>query len=192
MDTLSNTHHAPARKQRIAVVTMGVKLGDETRGYTRFRFLSELLVREGFDVTLFTSSFQHWEKAQRDIEKACYRDLPYRVVFIPEPGYKKNLDLARIMSHRKAAKNLRHMFAERFAVDARAFDLIYAEIPPNDVARVCAETAHEHGIPFVADVNDLWPEAMRMVVNVPVVSDIAFRPFARDAHRVYELLSGAV
>lgn len=48
------------------------------------------------------------------------------------------------------------------------------------------------GIPFVADVNDLWPEAMRMVVNVPVVSDIAFRPFARDAHRVYELLSGAV
>ena len=76
MDTLSNTHHAPARKQRIAVVTMGVKLGDETRGYTRFRFLSELLVREGFDVTLFTSSFQHWEKAQRDIEKACYRDLP--------------------------------------------------------------------------------------------------------------------
>ena len=56
---------------------------------------------------------------------------------------------------------------------------------------MCAETAHEHGIPFIADVNDLWPEAMRMVVNVPVVSDIAFRPFARDAHRVYELLSGA-
>ena len=192
MDTLSNTHHAPARKQRIAVVTMGVKLGDETRGYTRFRFLSELLVREGFDVTLFTSSFQHWEKAQRDVERACYRDLPYRVVFIPEPGYKKNLDLARIMSHRKDAKNLRRMLTERFAADARAFDLIYAEIPPNDVARVCAETAHEHGIPFVADVNDLWPEAMRMVVNVPVVSDIAFRPFARDAHRVYELLSGAV
>mgnify|MGYP004717011603 FL=1 len=86
MNTLSNTHHASACKQRIAVVTMGVKLGDETRGYTRFRFLSELLVREGFDVTLFTSSFQHWEKAQRDVEKACYRDLPYRVVISPAPG----------------------------------------------------------------------------------------------------------
>ena len=192
MNTLSNTHHAPARKQRIAVVTMGVKLGDETRGYTRFRFLSELLVREGFDVTLFTSSFQHWEKAQRDIEKACYRDLPYRVVFIPEPGYKKNLDLARIMSHRKAAKNLRRMLTERFAADARAFDLIYAEIPPNDVARVCAEYASEHNIPYVADINDLWPEAMRMVVNIPVLSDVAFYPFARDAKRVYQLLSGAV
>ena len=171
---------------------MGVKLGDETRGYTRFRFLAQLLASEGFDVTLFTSSFQHWEKAQRDTGKPCYRDLPYRVVFIPEPGYKKNLDLSRILSHRKAAKNLRGLFNDRFAADARAFDLIYAEIPPNDVARVCAEAARAHDIPFVADVNDLWPEAMRMVVDVPVVSDVAFYPFARDARRVYELASAVV
>ena len=33
------------KPKRLAVVTMGVKLGDETRGYTRFRFLSELLAR---------------------------------------------------------------------------------------------------------------------------------------------------
>lgn len=181
-----------ARKRRIAVVTMGVKLGDETRGYTRFRFLSELLVREGFEVELFTSSFQHWEKAQRDTSRACYRSQPYRISFIQEPGYQKNLDLARINSHRIAAKNLRSMLQERFAADPRAFDLIYAEIPPNDVARVCAEEAHRNRVPFVADINDLWPEAMRMVVDVPVLSDIVFHPFSRDAHVVYSLLSGAV
>ncbi|MEG2368192.1 MAG: glycosyltransferase WbuB, partial [Raoultibacter sp.] len=61
--------------KRLAVVTMGVKLGDETRGYTRFRFLSELLAQSGFEVDLITSSFQHWEKAARDTHKACYRDL---------------------------------------------------------------------------------------------------------------------
>lgn len=181
-----------ARKKRIAVVTMGVKLGDETRGYTRFRFLSELLVREGFEVELFTSSFQHWEKAQRDTSRACYRAQPYRISFIQEPGYRKNLDLARINSHRVAAKNLRTMLRERFSVDPHAFDLIYAEIPPNDVARVCAEEAHRNRIPFVADINDLWPEAMRMVVDIPVVSDIVFHPFSRDAREVYRLLSGAV
>ena len=212
-------------RPRIAVVTMGVKLGDETRGYTRFRFLSELLVREGFDVDLYTSSFQHWEKAQRDLTRACYRDLPYRVRFIEEPGYKRNLDLARIRSHHIAAKNLRRMFEEEFATAAstnaanaepaaasaphpapaasaphpapaasapRAYSLIYAEIPPNDVARVCAEVAHAHGIPFVADINDLWPEAMRMAIDIPVLSDIAFYPFARDAKKTYRLLSAAV
>ena len=181
-----------ARKKRIAVVTMGVKLGDETRGYTRFRFLSELLVREGFEVELFTSSFQHWEKAQRDTSRECYRTQPYRISFIQEPGYQKNLDLARINSHRIAAKNLRAMLRERFEADPRAFDLIYAEIPPNDVARVCAEEAHRNRVPFVADINDLWPEAMRMVVDIPVLSDIVFHPFSRDAHEVYRLLSGAV
>lgn len=167
---------------------MGVKLGDETRGYTRFRFLSELLAREGFAVDLITSSFQHWEKAQRDCSKACYQDLPYRVVFIDEPGYTKNLDLGRILSHRVAAKNLRAHFERT----AGTYDLIYAEIPPNDVARACAEAANALHIPFVADINDLWPEAMRMVVDVPVVSDLAFYPFARDAKRVYQLLAAAV
>ncbi|WP_281654934.1 glycosyltransferase family 4 protein [Eggerthella sinensis] len=183
----TNQHHKRPPKH-IAVVTMGVKLGDETRGYTRFRFLSELLAREGFAVDLITSSFQHWEKAQRDCSKACYQDLPYRVVFIDEPGYTKNLDLGRILSHRVAAKNLRAHFERT----AGTYDLIYAEIPPNDVARTCAEAANALHIPFVADINDLWPEAMRMVVDVPVVSDLAFYPFARDAKRVYQLLAAAV
>ena len=192
MDTLTQqkkpAESAARAPKRIAVVTMGVKLGDETRGYTRFRFLSELLAREGFAVDLVTSTFQHWEKAQRDCSKPCYQGLPYRIVFIEEPGYTKNLDLGRIRSHRVAAKNLR----EHFAKNAGAYDLVYAEIPPNDVARVCAEAAEAQGIPFVADINDLWPEAMRMVVDIPVVSDVAFYPFARDAKRVYQLLSGAV
>ena len=189
MNAIAHTAPATARpRRRIAVVTMGVKLGDETRGYTRFRFLSELLVKQGFDVDLITSSFQHWEKAHRDTTKACYQGLPYNIVFIDEPGYQKNLDFARIRSHGVAAKNLRQHFED----SAGRYSLIYSEIPPNDVARVCAEAADAQRIPYVADINDLWPEAMRMVVNIPVISDIAFRPFARDAKVVYTLLSGAV
>ncbi len=180
------------RRRRIAVVTMGVKLGDETRGYTRFRFLSDLLVREGFDVDLITSSFQHWDKAPRDTSKPCYAAYPFRVVFIDEPGYRKNLDLGRIMSHRVAAKNMRAHFDAAFSEDPHAYDLIYSEIPPNDVALACAESAKRYGIPYVADVNDLWPEAMRMVLDIPIVSDIAFYPFARDAKRTYGLISAAV
>ena len=181
-----NTRH------RIAVVTMGVKIGNETRGYTRFRKICEVLVNAGFAVDLYTSSFQHWEKAPRNTADPAYRNLPYTVRFIEEPGYKRNLDLGRIISHHVAAKNLRGMLEDRFAQDPRAYSLIYSEIPPNDVARVCAETAAKHGIPYVADVNDLWPEAMRMVADIPVISDIAFKPFADDAHVTYNLLSAVV
>lgn len=96
------------KPKRLAVVTMGVKLGDETRGYTRFRFLSELLAREGFEVDLHHVIVPSiGTRRHRDTSKACYRNLPYNVVFIDEPGYTKNLDLTRIRSHRVAAKNLR-------------------------------------------------------------------------------------
>lgn len=184
----TDTHTTLAPKKRIAVVTMGVKLGNETRGYTRFRAIAEILVNNGFEVDLITSSFQHWEKAQRNVDDPAYEGLPYTVVFIQEPGYTKNLDLTRIKSHRVASKNLRTHFRENVG----RYALIYSEIPPNDVARVCAEEAKSQGIPYVADINDLWPEAMRMVVDVPVLSDIAFYPFSRDAHVVYELLDGAI
>ena len=183
---------ANARTKRIAVVTQGVKIGDETRGYTRFRAIAEALAADGFEVDLITSTFQHWDKAQRDTTRECYQGLEYRIQFVYEPGYKKNLDVRRINSHRILARNLKAYFKSRFSDDARAYDLIYSEIPPNDMALACAEAAQEHGIPYVCDVNDLWPEAMRMAVDVPVVSDVAFAPFARDARRVYRLISAAV
>lgn len=181
-------HHAPKAKKHIAVVTMGVKLGDETRGYTRFRKIAELLVAAGYDVDLITTSFQHWEKAQRDITKACYHNLPYRVIFIHEPGYKRNIDIRRIHSHTVAARNLANFFGE----NPWKYDLLYSEIPPNNIARVCAEAAHAQGVPYIVDVNDLWPEAMRMVFNVPGISDVLYHGFTRDAHIVYNLMSAAV
>ena len=52
--------------KKIAVITMGVKLNNE-KGHTRFRFLSEILVDAGYEVDLITTTFQHWEKSQRNI-----------------------------------------------------------------------------------------------------------------------------
>ena len=72
------------------------------------------------------------------------------------------------------------------------YDLLYAEIPPNDVALAAAEYAKKKGIPFVADVNDLWPEAMRMIIDIPVISDIIFYSLLRDAEKVYRLASGVI
>ena len=183
---------AAKRPKRIAVVTQGVKLPGEERGYTRFRVIAETLAQAGFEVDLITSTFQHWDKAQRHAFARSYKNLPYRIRFVYEPGYKRNLDMSRIMSHSKLARNLRDYFENDFYENPPGYSLIYSEIPPNDMARACAEVAHEHGIPYVADVNDLWPEAMRMAVDVPLISDVVFAPFARDAKRAYSLITAAV
>ena len=172
--------------KKIAVITMGVRLNGE-KGYTRFRYLCDFLTDAGYQVDLITTTFQHWEKAQRDIEKIKKEDYKFGIKFIYEPGYKKNVDLKRIRSHKIAAKNLTELLEKD-----GGYDLLYAEIPPNDVALAAAEYANRKGIPFVADVNDLWPEAMRMVLDIPVISPILFYPLQRDAEKVYSLVSGVI
>ena len=172
--------------KKIAVITMGVRLDGE-KGYTRFRYLCDFLTEAGYVVDLITTSFQHWEKSQRDMEKIKKEDYQFGIKFIYEPGYKKNVDLKRIRSHKIAAKNLTALLEKE-----GDYDLLYAEIPPNDVALAAAEYAKRRGIPFVADVNDLWPEAMRMVLDIPVVSSILFHPLQRDAEKVYSLVSGVI
>ena len=173
-------------KKKIAVISMGVKLNGE-KGYSRFRYIGDFLSDAGYQVDLITTTFQHWEKAQRDIDAIKKEDYKFRLKFIYEPGYRKNIDLRRIRSHSIAAKNLTRLLHEE-----GDYDLIYCEIPPNDVALAAAEYAKEKGIPFVPDVNDLWPEAMRMVLDIPLVSDILFYPLLRDAEKVYSLVSGII
>lgn len=171
---------------KVAVITMGVKLDGE-KGYTRFRYLCEFLVKKGYEVDLITTTFQHWEKKQRDLESVDQKSYPFGIKFIYEPGYRKNIDLRRVRSYKIAAENLRKLLEKE-----GDYDLIYAEIPPNDVALAAAEYAHRNKIPFVADVNDLWPEAMRMVFDIPIVSDLLFYPLKRDAEKVYSLTSGVI
>lgn len=171
---------------KVAVITMGVKLDGE-KGYTRFRYLCEFLVKKGYEVDLITTTFQHWEKKQRYLESVDQKSYPFGIKFIYEPGYRKNIDLRRVRSHKIAAENLRKLLEKE-----GDYDLIYAEIPPNDVALAAAEYAHRNKIPFVADVNDLWPEAMRMVFDIPIVSDLLFYPLKRDAEKVYSLTSGVI
>ena len=172
--------------KKIAVISMGVKLDNE-KGYSRFRYIGEFLSDAGYQVDLITTTYQHWEKAQRNLDEIKKENYKFNLKFIYEPGYKKNIDLRRIRSHRIAAKNLRQLLEKE-----GDYDLIYCEIPPNDVALAAAEYAKEKGIPFVPDVNDLWPEAMRMVLDVPVISDVLFYPLLRDAEKVYALVSGII
>lgn len=172
--------------KKIAVISMGVKLNHE-KGYSRFRYIGDFLSDAGYEVDLITTTFQHWEKAQRNLNEIKKEDYKFNLKFIYEPGYKKNIDLRRIQSHRVAAKNLTALLEKE-----GEYDLIYCEIPPNDVALAAAEYAKKKGIPFVTDVNDLWPEAMRMVLDVPVVSDILFYPLLRDAEKVYASVSGII
>lgn len=173
--------------KKIAMIATDVALTGE-KGLGRMHYLAELLGGHGYEVELITSRFQHWLKRFRTEDEMDRIRAGSRcaVTFLDEMGYSKNVQLQRIFSRRGLTRRIvDHLRANRY-------DLIYCQIPDNHLAAACAACAQKKGIPFVVDIEDLWPEAMRMVLDVPVVSDVLFSGFARDAEKAYRLASAAV
>ncbi|MBR6896655.1 MAG: glycosyltransferase family 4 protein [Lachnospiraceae bacterium] len=131
------------------------------------------------NVEIITSSFRHTTKSQR---RETVSKWPFNVTFVSEPGYPKNVCLKRFYSHYVWGRNVIKYLKNREAKP----DVIYCAVPsltgPNLVAKYC----ENEDIRFVIDVQDLWPEAFRMSLNVPIISDIVFSPFKALANGIYK------
>ncbi|MBQ6065707.1 MAG: glycosyltransferase family 4 protein [Clostridia bacterium] len=172
---------------KIAVVANDVAMPGE-KGLGRLYYLCDLLSKNGFETELITADFQHWEKRYRSAEhiRHVQNEALFKITFLHELSYKKNIEPKRIISYRVLAKN-----AKRYLSENR-YDLIYALIPDNHLACVAGAYAKQTGVPFVIDVEDLWPEAMRMVFDVPVASDLLFSYFTVNAKKAYSFADAVV
>ena len=170
--------------KKIAIVTFSTALAGE-KGLDRLYFLADLFSRHGWEVELITSRFHHWTKSFRP-KDACYDKEHLKVVQCDELGYEKNIQVKRILSHRILAHNILNYLKRD------TYDIVYCHIPDNHLAALVGTYTKARGIPFIVDIEDLWPEAMRMVFHVPVISDILFYPFARDARIAFCAASAVI
>ena len=145
----------------------------------RFNYLASMLYRKGYDVELITSSFCHRDKKQRTEH---LNDLEtYKTTLLYEPSYKKNVSLRRLfVSHKILARNLK-IYLEKNEKP----DLIYCAFPSIDVAKITSEYANDNAIPFIIDIQDLWPEAFQMAFNIPIISSMFFKPMNKVADSIY-------
>ena len=151
-------------------------------GNNRFNYLANLLGKsEENRVELITSSFSHKYKKQRKMNDEPIDKLNYKLTTIYEPGYKKNVSLKRFYSHHKMGKNLKKYLNN---LNYKP-DVIYCAVPSLDVAKAVAKFAEKNNIRFIIDVQDLWPEAFKMVFNIPIVSSLIFSPMERQANYIY-------
>ena len=166
--------------KRIAMVADDVALPGEN-GLGRMFYLAEYFCRNGFSVNLITGKFQHWEKRYRE---EGFMDKVFgqtEVTFVNEPAYRKNIDIKRIYSYRVMASNIiSHL-------ESRDYDLLYCQIPDNHLAYLAGCYAKRKGIPFILDIEDLWPEAMKMLLPFNMAGKALLYPFAADAKKAYEL-----
>lgn len=142
----------------------------------RFLYLAKELSKEN-NVEIVTSSFCHEKKEHRFKTEA---EWPFKVTFIDEPGYRKNICLKRFYSHFKFGLNL-----NKYIKNRKKPDIIYCAIPSLTGPWLISKYCRAKKVKFIIDIQDLWPEAFQMVFNIPLISPIIFYPFNVLANTVY-------
>lgn len=151
-------------------------------GNNRFRYIAEKISKENTNVELVTTNFSHRTKKHRNISDEQRKNIGYKLTMLYEPAYYKNVSIKRFYSHFIMGLSLKKYLEER-----KKPDVIYCSIPSLDVAKVAAKYAKENNIPFIIDIQDLWPEAFKMVFDIPLINDVLYYPMKRKADYVYEV-----
>lgn len=144
----------------------------------RFSYLANMLAEKGNDVEVITSDFYHITKRPRDYWPD---NLKYKVTFIHEPGYPRNVCIKRFYSHKVWANNVKKYLDVRVKPN-----VIYSSVPSLDGPLFAAKYCKKNNIRFIIDIQDLWPEAFQMVFHVPILSDIVFSPWKKKADYIYK------
>lgn len=150
------------------------------KGNSRFNYIANLIDKNKYDLEIITSNFYHMKKKHRELNFEKEQNLNCKIKLISEPGYKKNVSIKRFYSHYILAKNLKKYLKQ---IDKP--DIIYCAIPSLSVAKVAAKYAEKKNIRFIIDVQDLWPEAFKMVFNIPIISNLIFYPMKKEADYIY-------
>lgn len=155
--------------------------GEKTNG--RFYYIAEKiknLNKKDIAIEIVTSSFRHGVKSQRKVNEGQLQNQNCKFTLLYEPGYQRNISLKRLYSHYILGKNLKKYLEER-----RKPDLIYCAVPSLNLGVVAARYAKKNNIRFIIDIQDLWPEAFKMVFHLPIISDLIFYPMKKKADYIY-------
>ncbi|NMA85356.1 MAG: glycosyltransferase family 4 protein [Epulopiscium sp.] len=149
-------------------------------GNGRFHYIAEKINKNNANVEVITSSFSHKTKKKRIVSDNQRNSISYKLTMLYEPSYMKNISIKRFYSHYILGKSIKKYLKNR-----KKPDIIYCSVPSISVAKVAAQYAKKNNIRFIIDVQDLWPEAFRMIFCIPILNDILFYPIKRQANYIY-------
>jgi glycosyltransferase involved in cell wall biosynthesis len=157
------------------------------KGKSRFSDLLEAFVKEGYQVEVVTSSFYHMGKTQRSIEDPKYQSFGYKVHFIPEPGYKKNVSFARVRSMNRFNTGVKRYLQKHDSVDA-----VYVPVPSIKLAAIAEKWCRITKAKCVIDVEDLWPESFQMIIKPKFLCKALTWPLMLQANKAYRKADAVV
>ncbi|WKA57821.1 glycosyltransferase family 4 protein [Planococcus shenhongbingii] len=149
-------------------------------GNSRFNFIANLLATN-HNVEVVTTNFSHGTKRFRELNNILFQKQKYKITFVNELGYKKNVSPMRLISHYYFGKNLKIFLSSR-----KKPSVIYCSVPSLDAGYIAASFAKENDIKFIIDIQDLWPEAFKIVLKFPIIGKHIFGNMIKKANFIYE------
>lgn len=168
--------------KKIVIVSQFTSMPNENIGNSRAKTIIDFLLKqdEQYDIELISTTFSHLYKEQREYQ--AKKEDKYKFTLLYEPGYRKNVSLKRFYSHYILGKNL-YKYLNNMEQKP---DVIYCLTPSLDAGKACAKYAKKNNIRFVIDVQDIWPEAFKLVFNIPIISNLIFYPMKKQAEYTYK------
>lgn len=83
------------------------------KGNDRFLYIADMLVSQGAEVEVVTSDFIHIQKEHRKLERVLAEKVNFKITLLHETGYRKNVCLKRIKSHRELGARLREYLKKK-------------------------------------------------------------------------------
>ena len=145
---------------------------------SRFLYIAKMLAKSNKNnIEIITSDFSHARKTNfNKIDKID--GIKFTVCH--ETGYERNVSLKRFISHKELAINIKKYLKER-----KKPDVIYLAVPSLSVGKICTKFCDKNDIKLIIDTQDLWPEAFKMVFNIPIISNLIFFPMKKQADYIY-------
>lgn len=142
---------------RIWLVQVGEQLPMDGAAIRLLRtaLLARTLAQRGHEVVYWNAAFNHQQKVMRSVGGPIRQEGLYDAMLLPGRAYTKNVSIARIHSQRENAAGFGCM-----APQQPQPDLIVCGFPTIELAAAVRDYAVSHGIPYVIDARDMWPEVI--------------------------------
>lgn len=170
-----------SQKPRILLVNNAIYVPGEG-GYKRTLYMFDMMKNLGYDVTLLTSTFNHYAKKQRDVDEFRKRYPAYNdIQFIKVPSYAKNISLRRVISGKVWIKGFKSWFKKH----ASEFDVVYHNMPAMDTILAAQPISEEFNHKVVVDVRDLRPEVFKVILKNDKLYQLLTYFMKKKADRAY-------
>lgn len=153
----------------------------DNKGNSRFIDIMNLL-KNDYNCVLISTDYSHILKKFRTIDRNTFEDKNnIKLILLHELGYNKNISIKRFISHFYFSRQLK-----KFLLTSNKPSKIYCSVPDFNVAKVCADYCDKFNVEFILDIQDIWPEAFKLVIDTPIINNTIYRIMEKVANSVYK------